>query len=303
MTDKCDKHDWYNCDASGDNYEPCPYCQITDLQAQLASALAENEELKKYTDTVWTVREIDQLRTQNEELQAENERLKKDCEPDLDAANEWDNHLADLNAECTRLIQQNEELKESLSVITEEKVYYRTENTELRTRCETAEAKAKLCPMCGVNSPFGDLVVCLECAASMNNLQKRIEELEKENARLNTSSGLPDNIIRDIAFSAGSIDGYKLGLAEGRKEAYGEAVYFATVLWEKYYKEDAPNWSPCDTTAGVITQIDNMSTGLIAIGRKAAYEDSMEIANSCDGASGRSRDAIIDAIKAKLGGE
>jgi FtsZ-binding cell division protein ZapB len=49
----------------------------TYYEDQIAALQAENEELKKYTDTVWTVREIDQLRTRCDELEKENAMLSE----------------------------------------------------------------------------------------------------------------------------------------------------------------------------------------------------------------------------------
>ena len=41
-----------------------------------------------------------------------------------------------------------------------------------------------------------------------------------------------------------------------------EAESLATSIWEQYYKEDSPDWGLCDSVAGVITQIDNMVSGM-----------------------------------------
>lgn len=42
----------------------------------------------------------------------------------------------------------------------------------------------------------------------------------------------------------------------------GYATRLATSVWEKYYKDDAPEWKPLPDLMGVLTQIDNMITGL-----------------------------------------
>ena len=39
----------------------------------------------------------------------------------------------------------------------------------------------------------------------------------------------------------------------------------ALILWREYYKNDSPNFELCDTAAGIVTQIDNMVTGLTRI--------------------------------------
>jgi hypothetical protein len=33
-------------------------------------------------------------------------------------------------------------------------------------------------------------------------------------------------------------------------------------MWRKHYKDVAPDWKPLDDLIGVLTQIDNMTTGL-----------------------------------------
>jgi hypothetical protein len=47
--------------------------------------------------------------------------------------------------------------------------------------------------------------------------------------------------------------------------AYEEATSLATALFNKYYKHESPNFELLDTTQGVISQIDNMSTGLTKV--------------------------------------
>lgn len=40
------------------------------------------------------------------------------------------------------------------------------------------------------------------------------------------------------------------------------AHQLATALWDKHYRDDAPHWQPLPDLIGVLTQIDNMTTGL-----------------------------------------
>jgi hypothetical protein len=40
------------------------------------------------------------------------------------------------------------------------------------------------------------------------------------------------------------------------------AQSLATTIWEKHWKQDAPNWKPLDDVLGVLTQIDNMVAGM-----------------------------------------
>ncbi len=41
------------------------------------------------------------------------------------------------------------------------------------------------------------------------------------------------------------------------------AARLAVTLWEKHWKSDAPNWSPAPDLMTVLSQIDNMTTGLV----------------------------------------
>jgi hypothetical protein len=51
-----------------------------------------------------------------------------------------------------------------------------------------------------------------------------------------------------------SIADYELAEAEART--------LALYIWGKFYKLDSPNFELLDTLSGVISQIDNMVTGL-----------------------------------------
>ena len=44
---------------------------------------------------------------------------------------------------------------------------------------------------------------------------------------------------------------------------YEYAARLATALWEKHYKRFSPNWSPLPDLMGVLTQIDNMTAGMV----------------------------------------
>jgi len=68
--------------------------------------------------------------------------------------------------------------------------------------------------------------------------------------------------------------------SEHNKEAgveYRYAKSLATVLWEAHYKKAAPEWEPCDDLIGVLTQIDNMMTGLYTIEQVVEMFDSVNI--------------------------
>ena len=42
-----------------------------------------------------------------------------------------------------------------------------------------------------------------------------------------------------------------------------EARSLAISLWKQYYQKESPNFELCDSTAGIITQINNMVAGII----------------------------------------
>jgi len=45
-------------------------------------------------------------------------------------------------------------------------------------------------------------------------------------------------------------------------DTYGYAKRLAEAIWKKHYKATAPQWEPLDGLMGVLTQIDNMTSGL-----------------------------------------
>ena len=56
----------------------------------------------------------------------------------------------------------------------------------------------------------------------------------------------------------------KEALAQPEQDnTYGYASRLATAIWQKHYMKDSPKWKPLNTTEGVLTQIDNMTCGLV----------------------------------------
>jgi len=57
-------------------------------------------------------------------------------------------------------------------------------------------------------------------------------------------------------------------MSERRRELeYAERL--ATSLWEKHWKDDAPHWKPLSgDLIGILTQIDNMTVGLVRVDPK-----------------------------------
>ena len=57
---------------------------------------------------------------------------------------------------------------------------------------------------------------------------------------------------------------YLLALAQPEQDnTYGYASRLATAIWQKHYMEESPKFALLDTTEGVLTQIDNMTCGLV----------------------------------------
>jgi hypothetical protein len=52
--------------------------------------------------------------------------------------------------------------------------------------------------------------------------------------------------------------------AQQEPDAYGYAKRLAVAIWEQHYKDITPQWKPFDDLMGVLTQIDNMTSGLTA---------------------------------------
>lgn len=55
----------------------------------------------------------------------------------------------------------------------------------------------------------------------------------------------------------------RLGQEIEQDHTYGYASRLAVAIWQEHYMKDAPKWKPLDTTEGVLTQIDNMTCGLV----------------------------------------
>jgi hypothetical protein len=55
----------------------------------------------------------------------------------------------------------------------------------------------------------------------------------------------------------------RLGQEIEQDHTYGYASRLAIAIWQKHYRNDAPKWKPLETTEGVLTQIDNMTCGLV----------------------------------------
>jgi hypothetical protein len=73
-------------------------------------------------------------------------------------------------------------------------------------------------------------------------------------AKLVADKALADHAMREVQ---------RLGQEIEQDYTYGYASRLAIAIWQKHYMKDAPKWKPLDTTEGVLTQIDNMTCGLV----------------------------------------
>lgn len=60
----------------------------------------------------------------------------------------------------------------------------------------------------------------------------------------------------------------------GCADTYREAMALAKSLWAQHYRETAPDWQPLSDLRGILSQIDNMTTGLTR--RKPGWEAGAE---------------------------
>ena len=70
--------------------------------------------------------------------------------------------------------------------------------------------------------------------------------------------------------------------AKDEPDAYGYAKRLAEAIWSKHYKTIAPQWEPFDELIGVLTQIDNMTSGLIFPPQKEAKDEPVAWVNLDD---------------------
>jgi flagellar biosynthesis/type III secretory pathway protein FliH len=195
----------------------CPYCQLAALQAQLASAQAENEKWRAMSESncnklLVAATENDQLRTRCEELQAEAEESKTKIKY-------WQESQAYAENQYLFQVAYN---KTQEGTIRE----YAAECDQLRTRCEAADAERKQFAKDMLNTLAGIVCTPVEgyeehgfgwMLSDIRSLRKKCEELEKENAEL-CAVIEEDSTTRAEDRAAGRTEGYNLGLAEGRKE-------------------------------------------------------------------------------------
>jgi hypothetical protein len=82
---------------------------------------------------------------------------------------------------------------------------------------------------------------------------------------------------------------------QGEADAYGYASRLAVAIWEKHYKDAAPQWKPLDDLMGVLTQIDNMSSGL-SLAAPPAPSAERDVMREALEALGRGRPQIRGAL-------
>ena len=60
-----------------------------------------------------------------------------------------------------------------------------------------------------------------------------------------------------------AVSDIKQALAQQEPDDYAIAKRLAEAIYRKHYRAEAPNWEPLPDLAGVLSQIDNMTSGLV----------------------------------------
>ena len=107
----------------------------------------------------------------------------------------------------------------------------------------------------GQLSPSGDVVEAV--ALAILNSDRGMRGLDPLESRENVpdSDGYVTN-------ATAAITTYEAVSGVVNTIALQEVTQIATYLWRKHYRDDAPDWRPLPDLRGVISQIDNMVTGL-----------------------------------------
>ena len=75
---------------------------------------------------------------------------------------------------------------------------------------------------------------------------------------------------------------------------YGYASRLATAIWQKHYIKESPKFALLDTTEGVLTQIDNMTCGLVR--EKPAQPEQEPVASNFCPRCGKRRGGDVNYI-------
>jgi len=103
---------------------------------------------------------------------------------------------------------------------------------------------------------------------SIEAMKLALEALESVTGHFTrTPSTLRDSEVRGEAHNA--ITALRQAIEQAEKQdELGYATRLATAIWKSHYKEVSPDWKPFDSLAGVLTQIDNMASGLTKQAKK-----------------------------------
>ena len=96
---------------------------------------------------------------------------------------------------------------------------------------------------------YYELDYCGDCPACKETLTKIVWWCNKEDREF-------------FAPASGFPEWCPLYSSKNEDIEYEYAKDLITAVWEKHYKDIVPEWEPCDNLMGVLTQIDNMLTGL-----------------------------------------
>ena len=103
--------------------------------------------------------------------------------------------------------------------------------------------------MLALAQPDQEPVACTEC--------------ERLRDALKRANGLAEHFERAWYLQGDEIERLKAQPEQEQDNTYIYASSLATAIWQKHYMKESPKFALLDTTEGVLTQIDNMTCGLV----------------------------------------
>lgn len=122
------------------------------------------------------------------------------------------------------------------------------------------------------------MAIAIVCNSAFAQLRARGVAITGDLDAMSFAAQLAAYEERDAAVNALSAMAQRVQEAERQQgqEALQYAQSLATALWEKHWKEAAPNWRALDDLTGVLTQIDNAVAGLVRPGLTAQHVAHLE---------------------------
>lgn len=122
------------------------------------------------------------------------------------------------------------------------------------------EAGEKPVPYSGLTNGLFDTIARLR--QQLKDSQGRIDEARKHVSDIHRALAGDGHIHTLLKHEASCALGMAHTLTQERDAEHRETKRLAESIWRTEYKDKAPDWSALDTTAGIISQIDNMFAGI-----------------------------------------